>query len=74
MFIENINEWLIETKRLLYIHFESRNITLEASLSNPFLSLFSNVFPSQHVLKVLDRFVHFGQQSLVKIIKNVLKT
>ena len=73
-FIEDIRDWLIETKRMLYIHFQSRNITLEACLSNPFLSLFSNVIPSQHVLKVLDRFVHFGQKALVQIVKNILKT
>ena len=59
-FVEDIKLWLIDTKRMLYIHFESRKITLEACLSNPFLSLFSNVIPSQHALKVLDRFVHFG--------------
>ena len=73
-FVEDIKSWLIETKRMLYIHFESRKITLEACLSNPFLSLFSNVISGQHVLKVLDRFIHFGQNALVQIVKNILKT
>lgn len=73
-FVEDIKEWLIDTKRMLYIHFESRKITLEACLSNPFLSLFSNVIEGPHVLKVLDRFIHFGQNSLVQIVKNILKT
>jgi len=59
-FVEDVKEWLVDTKRMLFIHFESRKITLEACLSNPFLSLFSNVIPSKHVLKVLDRFIHFG--------------
>ena len=45
-FVGEIKDWLLETKRLLYIHFESRKIILEALLSNPFLSLFSNVIPN----------------------------
>ena len=73
-FVEDIKDWLIETKRMLYIHFESRKITLEACLSNPFLSLFSNVIPSQNMLKVLDRFVHFGQKALIQMVKNILRT
>lgn len=45
-FVKEIKRWLKDTKRLLYIHFESRNIVLEALLSNPFLSLFANVIPN----------------------------
>ena len=45
-FVEEIKNWLCDTKRLLYIHFESRKIVLEALLTNPFLSLFSNVLPN----------------------------
>ena len=58
--VVEIKRWLQETKRLLYSHFESRKIVLEALLSSPFLSLFANVIPNQHALKVLDRFAHFG--------------
>ena len=72
-FVKDIKRWLLETKRNLYIHFESKNIVLEALLSNPFLSLFSNVIPNQHALKVLDRFVHFGQKAPLAIVKNILK-
>lgn len=46
-FVKEIKQWLFVTKRLLFIHFESRNIVLEALLSNPFLSLFSNVIPNE---------------------------
>ena len=73
-FVADINEWLIETKRMLYIHFESRKILLEVCLSNPFLSLFSNIIPNQQALKVMDRFIHFGQKALVQIVKNILTT
>lgn len=59
-FVADIKAWLCDTKRILYIHFESRKIVLEALLSNPILSLFSNVIPNKHALKVLDRFLHFG--------------
>ena len=59
-FVKDIKDWLIDTKRHLYIHFESRHIVLEALLSNPFLSLFSNQIPNEQALMVLDRFVHFG--------------
>ena len=59
-FVAEIKAWLISTKRILYVHFESRNIVLEALLSNPFLSLFTNVVPNKHALLVLDRFIHFG--------------
>ena len=45
-FVKEIKRWLFETKRLLFVHFESRKIVLEALLSNPFLSLFSNVIPN----------------------------
>lgn len=65
VFVKEIRYWLQENKRMLYVHFESRKIVLEALLSNPFLSLFSNVIPNQHSLKVLDRFIHFGQKSLL---------
>jgi hypothetical protein len=71
-FVDEIKQWLCETRRILYIHFESRKIILEALLSNPILSLFSNVIPNQHALKVLDRFLHFGQKSLIQILKNIL--
>ena len=73
-FVKDIRYWLQDTKRLLYIHFESRKIVLEALLSNPFLSLFSNVIPNQHALWVLDRFIHFGQKALLDIIKNILRS
>ena len=59
-FVKDIKSWLQDTKRILYIHFESRKIILEALLSNPFLSLFANVIPNKHALKVLDRFIAFG--------------
>lgn len=59
---------------MLYIHFESRKIVLEALLSSPFLSLFANVIPNHHALRVLDRFIFFGQKSLLAIVKNILKT
>ena len=72
-FIKDIKKWLQETKRILYIHFQSRQIVLEALLSSPFLSLFSNLIPNQHALKVLDRFIHFGQKAMIDIVKNILK-
>ena len=59
-FVKEIKRWLQDTKRLLYIHFESRKIVLEVLLSNPFLSLFANVIPNNQALKVLDRFIAFG--------------
>ena len=46
-FVKEIKDWILRTKRLLYIHLESRNVVLEALLSNPFLSLFSNVVPNE---------------------------
>lgn len=73
-FVQDIKEWLYQTKRFLYIHFESRKIVLEALLSNPFLSLFSNVIPNVHALKVLDRFIQYGQKSLLETVKHILKT
>ena len=33
--------------------------------------LFSNTIPSDQALKVLDRFVHYGQRTLIAIVKNV---
>ena len=41
-FVSEIKRWLKETQRLLLVHLESRGIVLEAQLSSPFLSLFSN--------------------------------
>ena len=73
-FVKDIKDWIINTKRHLYIHFESRNIVLEALLSNPFLSLFSNIIPNKGALMVLDRFIHFGQNALIDIVKNIIKT
>ena len=59
-FVTEIKRWLKETQRLLLVHLESRGIVLEAQLSSPFLSLFSNQIPNHEALKVLDRFIHFG--------------
>ena len=72
--IKDIKDWLFSTKRVLYIHLMSRNVVIEAILSNPLLSIFSNLIPNQQALMVLDRFVHFGQNALIDIIKNVLKS
>ena len=53
---------------------ERQQIVLEAQLSSPFLSLFSNQIPNEEALKVLDRFIHFGQSSLIAIVKHVFIT
>ena len=60
VFIAEIKRWLLGNQRLLGIHLESRKILLEAQLSSPFLSLFSNLIPVKEALFVLDRFIHFG--------------
>ena len=73
-FVKDIKDWLFSTKRVLYIHLMSRNVVVEAIISNPLLSLFSNVIPNEQALMVLDRFIHFGQSALIEIIKNVLKS
>ena len=44
---------------------------MEALLSSPFMVLFSNSIPSEQALKVLDRFVHYGQRTLIAIVKHV---
>lgn len=71
-FVKEIKQWLMETKRDLYVHFESRRIIIEAVLSNPFLSLFSNVIPNEQALRVLDRFIHFGQKALLQVVKHII--
>ena len=45
-FVSEIKRWLKETQRLMLVHLESRGIVLEAQLSSPFLSLFSNQIPN----------------------------
>lgn len=70
-FVREIKMWLLETNRLLYVHLESQKICMEALLSSPFMVLFSNTIPSDYALKVLDRFVHYGQRTLIAIVKNV---
>lgn len=45
--IKDLKDWLFSTKRILYIHLMSRNVVIEAVLSNPLLSIFSNVIPNQ---------------------------
>ena len=50
---------------------EAQKICMEALLSSPFMVLFSNTISCNHALKVLDRFVHYGQRSLIAIVKNV---
>ena len=73
-FVAEIKRWLRTTQRLLLVHLEAQQIVLEAQLSSPFLSLFSNQIPNEEALKVLDRFIHFGQSSLIAIVKHVFIT
>ena len=70
-FVKEFRNWLLQTNRLLYIHLESQKICLEALLSSPFMVLFSNTIPCEHSLRVLDRFIHYGQHTLIAIVKNV---
>ena len=72
-FVQEIKRWMCQNRFVLYTHFESKNVALEALLANPFLTLFSNVIPMEPALKVLDRFIHFGQKILLEMTKSILK-
>lgn len=51
------------------MHLDSCGVTLEAQLSSPIMGLFANLVNLETSLRVLDRFVMFGEEGVMDIIK-----
>ncbi len=54
---------------MLAVHLDSCGVTLEAQLSSPIMGLFANLVPLDISMRVLDRFVLFGEDGLLDIVK-----
>jgi hypothetical protein len=54
---------------VLAVHLDSCGVTLEAQLSSPIMGLFANLVPLDISMRVLDRFVLFGEDGLLDIVK-----
>lgn len=54
---------------MLAVHLDSFGVTLEAQLSSPIMGLFANLVPLDISMRVLDRFVLFGEDGVLDIVK-----
>lgn len=66
---KKIKAWLLHEHKVLAVHLDSCGVTLEAQLSSPIMGLFANLVPLDVSLRVLDRFILFGEDGILDIIK-----
>jgi hypothetical protein len=60
----------VQEQKILAVHLDSCGVTLEAQLSSPIMGLFANLVSLESSIRVLDRFVMFGEQGVMEIIKS----
>ena len=48
---------------------EEAGVILEAQLSSPIMGLFANLVPLRTSLRLLDRFIMFGEKGVLSIVK-----
>ena len=51
------------------MHLDYCGVILEAQLSSPFMGIFANLIDLDQSLRVLDRFLYFGESGIVEIVK-----
>lgn len=69
-----IKKWLKSREKIIAVHMDGHGILLEAQLASPFMGLFANLLPLPLSLRILDRFLYFGEEALVNIVKEVYTT
>ncbi len=69
-----IKKWLKSREKIIAVHMDCHGILLEAQLASPFMVLFANLLPLPLSLRILDRFLYFGEEALVNIVKEVYTT
>ena len=72
--VKEIRKWMKSKHKKLLQHLETNDIYLETVLSSPFLALFTNLIDIDSALRVLDRFIYAGEQTIIEIIKQVFVT
>ena len=68
---KQIKKWLREKHKVIAVHMDACGIILEAQLSSPFMGLFANLIPFEYSVRILDRFLYYGEKALVEIIQAV---
>ena len=66
---KKIKHWLLKNHKTIAVHLDSAGVLLEAQLSSPLMALFANLVSFEMVLRVLDRFLFFGERGILDIVK-----
>ena len=66
---EKLKKWFMTREKVIQVKMDACGILLEALLASPVMGLFANLLPLQHSLRVLDRFLYFGEEALINIVK-----
>ena len=61
--------WLLQEQKVIAVHLDYCGVILEAQLSSPFMGLFANLLSLDVSLRILDRFLLFGEKGIVDVIK-----
>lgn len=67
---KKVTTWLGKEHPQLARHLENAGVTLEAQLSSPLMGLFANLCSLEQCLRVLDRFVLFGEDGVLNVVKS----
>ena len=66
---KKFKSWLLREQKILAVHLDYCGVILEAQLSSPFMGIFANLIDLEQSLRVLDRFLYFGEAGIVEIVK-----
>ena len=61
--------WLQTQQKIIAVHLDAQGVLLEALLSSPFMGIFANLISLDDSLRVLDRFLYFGERGILDVIK-----
>lgn len=64
-----IQAWLKKDQCKISQHLDEAGVILEAQLSSPIMGLFANLVPLGTSLRLLDRFIMYGEKGVLSIVK-----
>ena len=70
---KKIEDWLMREHKTLAVHLEANHVILVGHLTSPFMGLFANWLPLDTCLRVLDRFLLFGEKGILDIVKTSIE-
>jgi hypothetical protein len=71
---DHVYSWMLGELPDLEAHLQKHCVPLVTLMCGPFLALFSNIIKLEAAMHVLDRLILAGEESILSIIKHILKT